>query len=90
VPIVDVLHLVVIVAGLAIGAWALIALRTALPRGRFAVFGLASAGALFGCAAVGGEVGVLPPVVWFAIVTAAMLAAAAAAQRLARAPITAS
>jgi hypothetical protein len=88
VPIVDVLHLVVIAAGLAIGVWALIALRASLPRGRFAVFGLASMGALFGCAALGGEVGVLPPVAWFAIVMVAMLAGAAAAQRLARAPMT--
>lgn len=81
-PVVDVLHLVVIAAGLGIGAWSLIALRTTMPRGRFAVFGVASAGALFGCAALSGEVGILPPAAWFFVVFAFMLAAAMAAQRL--------
>ena len=51
-PIVDLLHLIVIVAGVGIGAWALVALRGRLPRGRFLVFGGASAAALFGCAAL--------------------------------------
>jgi hypothetical protein len=87
VPVVDLLHLVVIAAGLAIATWGLMALRSSLPHGRFAVFGLASAGALFGCAALGGEVGVLPPVAWFAIVMTLMLAGAALALRLARAPV---
>ena len=83
-PVVDVLHLVVIVAALGIGVWSLIAFRTTMPRGRFAVFGVASIGALFGCAALSGEVGVLPPTAWFVIVIAAMLAVAAVAQRLAQ------
>ena len=79
--LIDVMHLVVIAAGIAIGAWALIALRQRLPRGRFLVFGAASAGALFGCAALAGEVGVIPPVAWFAVVMGAMLAVTAAAIR---------
>jgi hypothetical protein len=82
VAVVDLLHLVVIAAGLAIGAWSLIALRTAMPRGRFAVFGLASVGALFGCAALAGEVGLLRPTAWFVIVMVVMLVAAATAHRL--------
>lgn len=82
-PIVDLLHLVVIAAGLGIGAWSLIGLRTTMPRGRFAVFGVASAGAVFGCAALSGEVGMLPPAAWFIVVVAFMLAAAVAAQRVA-------
>jgi hypothetical protein len=69
----EVLHLVVIVAGIGVGAWALIALRSRLPRGRFAVFGAASAGALFGCAALAGAVGLLPPVAWFAVIMAVMV-----------------
>lgn len=76
---VDVMHLVVIVAGLALGAWALIGLRRELPRGRFAVFAVASGGALFGCAALAGEVGLMPPQAWFVIVMAAMAATAATA-----------
>ncbi len=80
-PLVDLLHLVVIVAGLVIGTWALIALRPALPRGRFAVFGLSSAGALFGCAALSGEVGILPPTAWFVVVMAVMLGAAIVGRR---------
>lgn len=71
---VDVMHLVVIVAGIGLGAWALIGLRTRLPRGRFAVFGVASMGALFGCAALAGEIGLAPPAAWFAIVLATMIA----------------
>jgi hypothetical protein len=72
--LVDLMHLVVIAAGIGIGAWALVALRRGLPRGRFLVFGAASAGALFGCAALAGEVGVISPAAWFAIVMAAMIA----------------
>ena len=75
------MHLVVILAGVGIGAWALIGLRRRLPRARFVVFGAASAGALFGCAALAGEVGVVPPAVWFAIVMAAMVAVAVIAVR---------
>ena len=82
--VVDLMHLVVIVAGVAVGGWALIALRGSLPRGRFAVFGAASAGALFGCAALAGEVGLLAPPAWFAIVMGAMLAMVAAAFRSSR------
>jgi CHASE2 domain-containing sensor protein len=83
VPVVDLLHLAVIAAALAIGVWSLITLRASMPRGRFAVFGLASAGALFGCAALAGEVGLLPPVAWFFVVLAAMLGVVVAAQRIA-------
>jgi CHASE2 domain-containing sensor protein len=79
--LIDVMHLVVIAAGIGIGAWALIALRNRLPRGRFLVFGAASAGALLGCAALAGEVGVIPPVAWFAVVMSAMLAVTAVAIR---------
>jgi CHASE2 domain-containing sensor protein len=79
--LIDVMHLVVIAAGIGIGAWALIALRNRLPRGRFLVFGAASAGALFGCAALAEEVGVIPPVAWFAVVMSAMLAVTAVAIR---------
>jgi hypothetical protein len=71
--LVDLMHLVVILAGVGIGAWALIGLRRRLPRGRFLVFGATSLGALFGCAALAGEVGLVPPAAWFAIVMAAML-----------------
>jgi CHASE2 domain-containing sensor protein len=81
---VDLMHLVVIVTGVGIGAWALIALRRRLPRGRFVVFGASSSGALFGCAALAGEVGLVPPVAWFAIVMAAMAAVAAGALRVGR------
>lgn len=79
--LVDLMHLVVILSGIGVGAWALIGLRRRLPRGRFLVFGAASAGALFGCAALAGEVGVLPPAAWFAIVMAAMVAVAGIAFR---------
>ena len=71
--LVDLMHLVVIVAGVGIGTWALIGLRRKLPRGRFLVFGAASAGALFGCAALAGEMGVVPPAAWFAVVMTAMI-----------------
>lgn len=82
---VDLMHLIVIASGVVLGAWALIGLRSKHPRGRFAVFGVASLGALFGCAALAGEVGLLPPAAWFAIVMAAMLAATAAAHGTKRA-----
>jgi hypothetical protein len=78
---VDVMHLVVVLAGIVIGAWALVGLRRPLPRGRFIVFAAASAGALFGCAALAGEVGILPPAAWFAFVMATMLATAVIAAR---------
>lgn len=81
---VDILHLLVIMLGVAVGAWALIALRRRLPRGRFVAFGAASAGALFGCAALAGEVGLLPPVAWFAVVMASMAVIVIAAQRAGR------
>ena len=76
---VDVMHLAVIASGILLGAWALIGLRSRLPRGRFAVFGVASVGALFGCAALAGEVGLVPPAAWFAIIMAAMVGATAIA-----------
>jgi hypothetical protein len=79
--LVDLMHLIVILAGLGIGAWALVGLRHRMPRGRFLVFGAASAGALFGCAALAGEVGLVPPAAWFAIVMAAMAGLAAIAVR---------
>ena len=79
--LVDLMHLVIIAAGVGIGAWALIALRSKLPRGRFAVFGAASGGALFGCAALAGEVGLVPPAAWFGIVMAAMVGTIAVAIR---------
>jgi hypothetical protein len=84
VPVVDLLHLAIVAVGLAIGAWSLIALRSTMPIGRFAMFSIASAGALFGCAALSGEVGLLPPTAWFAIVLAMMLIAPLAARRLAQ------
>jgi hypothetical protein len=79
--LIDLMHLVVIAAGIGIGGWALIALRRGLPRGRFIVFGAASAGAIFGCAALAGEVGLVSPVAWFSIVMGAMLATAVIAVR---------
>lgn len=66
--IVDVMHLVVLVVAIGIGAWSLIAFRNRLPRGRFVIFTAASAGALFGCAAVGGEVGLMSQPAWFTAV----------------------
>jgi hypothetical protein len=83
--VVDVLHLVVIAAGVGVGAWALVALRRSLPRGRFIVFSGASAGALFGCAALAGEVGFLPPAAWFVVIVAAMSALVIASTRIIRA-----
>lgn len=79
--VVDLMHLVVIAAGVGIAAWALVAMRRRLPRGRFLVFGAASAGALFGCAALAGEVGLVSPMAWFAIVMGAMIGIAAIAIR---------
>jgi hypothetical protein len=79
--LIDLMHLVVIAAGIGIGGWALIALRQRLPRGRFVVFGAASTGAVFGCAALAGEVGFVSPAAWFAIVMGAMLATAVIAVR---------
>jgi hypothetical protein len=79
--LIDVMHLVVIAAGIGIGGWALIALRQRLPRGRFIVFGAAASGAIFGCAALAGEVGLVSPVAWFAILMGAMLATAVIAAR---------
>ena len=66
--IVDVMHLVVLIVAIGIGAWSLIAFRTRLPRGRFVIFTAASIGALFGCAAVGGEVGLMSQTAWFSAV----------------------
>jgi hypothetical protein len=84
---VDLMHLIVIATGVLIGAWALIVLRRSLPRGRFLVFGAASSGALFGCAALAGEVGLLPPAAWFVLVMAAMVAVTAAALRAGAPPM---
>lgn len=80
----DVMHLLVIVSGIGLGAWALLGLRARLPRGRFLVFGATSAGALFGCAALAGEVGLVSPPAWFAIVMAGMIGVAVAAGRTER------
>jgi len=79
--LVDLMHLVIIAAGIGIGVWALIALRRKLPRGRFIVFGAASGGALFGCAALAGEVGLVPPAAWFGIILTAMIGTIAVAMR---------
>src|SRR4029077_6320246 len=84
--LVDFFHLLVIVVGVGIGAWALIALRGRLPRGRFIVFSLASPAAIFGCAALSGEVGLLPPAAWFAVVMALLAAMVVVAYRVPRAP----
>ena len=71
--IVDVMHLVVLIVAVGLGAWSLIAFRTRLPRGRFVIFGAASIGALFACAAVGGEVGLMSQQAWFAAVIAMLV-----------------
>jgi hypothetical protein len=78
---VDLMHLIVIATGVGIGAWSLMALRRRLPRGRFLVFGAASGGTIFGCAALAGEVGLVPPPAWFAAVMGAMIATAVIAIR---------
>ena len=82
--IVDVMHLIVLIVAIGIGAWSLIAFRTRLPRGRFVIFTAASIAALFGCAALSGEVGLLPPTTWFAVVVTMMVLAIFAAQRIAK------
>jgi hypothetical protein len=82
--VVDALHLVVIVAGIGVGVWALLALRSRLPRGRFVAFGGASVGALFGCSALGGEIGLLPPTAWFVVVMGLLAAIVGAGLRLGR------
>jgi len=66
--IVDVMHLVVLIVAVGIGAWSLIAFRTRLPRGRFVIFTAASIAALFGCSAVGGEVGLITQPAWFSAI----------------------
>jgi hypothetical protein len=66
--IVDVMHLVVLIVAIGVGAWSLVAFRTRLPRGRFVIFTAASIAALFGCAAVGGEVGLMSQSAWFSAV----------------------
>jgi len=68
--IVDLMHLVVLIVAVGFGAWSLIVFRTRLPRGRFVIFTAASIGALFGCSAVGGEVGLMSQQAWFAAVIA--------------------
>jgi hypothetical protein len=68
--IVDLMHLVVLIVAVGFGAWSLIAFRMRLPRGRFVIFTAASIGALFGCSAVGGEVGLMSQQAWFAAVIA--------------------
>jgi len=68
--IVDVMHLIVLIVAIGVGAWSLIAFRTRLPRGRFVIFTAASIAALFGCAAVGGEVGLMFQPAWFSAVIA--------------------
>jgi hypothetical protein len=71
----DVLHLLLVLGALGLGIAAVTVLRArASPPRRYAVFAGASAVALFGCGAVGGEVGVLPPVAWFGVLAAALLA----------------
>lgn len=72
--IVDLMHLALLVVGIAFGAWSLVAFRTRLPRGRFVIFGAASVATLFGCAAVGGEVGLMSQSAWFSIVVAFLAA----------------
>ena len=66
--IVDVMHLVVLIVAVGIGAWSLIAFRMRLPRGRFVIFTAASIAALFGCSAVGGEVGLITQPAWFSAI----------------------
>jgi FtsH-binding integral membrane protein len=68
--IVDLMHLTLLVIGIALGAWSLVTFRTRLPRGRFAIFGVASVATLFGCAAVGGEIGLMSQSAWFSVVVA--------------------
>ncbi len=70
--IVDLMHLVVLIVAIGFGAWSLIAFRTRLPRGRFVIFTAASIAALFGCSAVGGEVGLMSQQACFAAVIASL------------------
>ncbi len=72
--VVDLMHLVVVIAGVVMGAASLILFRAPLPRGRFVLFTASSAGALFGCSAVGGEVGLMSQSAWFSIVIAFLAA----------------
>lgn len=72
--IVDLMHLVLLVIGIALGAWSLIAFRKRLPHGRFAIFGGISVATLFGCAAVAGEIGLMSQSAWFAVVTVVIAA----------------
>lgn len=72
--IVDLMHLTLLVAGVALGAWSLLAFRKPLPRGRFVIFGGASVATLFGCAAVAGEVGLMSQSAWFSVVIAFLAA----------------
>ncbi len=76
---IEVMHLLVVAVGIALAGWALVALRTRRPRGRFIVFAVGSAGAVVGCAALGGELGVVPPLAWLAAVVMAMTAVTVAA-----------
>jgi hypothetical protein len=76
--IVDLMHLTLLVLGIALAAWSLLAYRVRLPKGRFLIFGGISAVTLFGCAAVGGEVGLMSQSAWFAVVVAAFAALAIA------------
>ena len=85
-PVIDLLHLLVVATGVGVGAWALIALRGRLPRGRFVICTGASGAALFGCAALSGEVGLLPPAAWFAIVMGFIAAIVVMGYRVPRAP----
>ena len=82
--LVDLMHLLVIGLGVAFGAWSLLAFRTRLPRGRFAIFGLAAAATIFGCAAVGGEVGLMSQSAWFTAVIAFLAALAVGGRMTAR------
>ena len=86
--IVDLMHLVVLAVGVAFGAWSLLAFRSRLPRGRFVIFGFASVATLFGCAAVGGEIGLLSQSIWFTVVVAFLFALAVAGQWTARRSLT--
>ena len=75
--VIEVMHLLVVVAGVGLSGWSLVALRTTRPRGRLLVFGAGSAAALLGCAALGGELGILPPLAWLVILVTLMAAATA-------------
>ena len=86
--IVDLMHPVLLAVGVAFGAWSLLAFRSQLPRGRFLIFGFASAATLFGCAAVGGEIGLLPQSAWFSVVVAFLGALAVAGELTARLSLT--